>query len=41
MTVDKQKDLKPLPKLGSDEAAEKFVAEADLTKFDLSGGVHA
>ena len=26
-----------LPKLGSDDAAEKFVAESDLTDFDLSG----
>ena len=27
----------PLPSLASDEAAETFVAEADLTKYDLSG----
>ena len=27
----------PLPSLASDEAAEAFVAEADLTKYDLSG----
>lgn len=27
---------KPLPKLTSDEAAERFVTEADLTQFDLS-----
>ena len=26
-----------LPSLRSDEAAETFVAEADLTKYDLSG----
>ena len=26
-----------LPRLRSDEAAEKFVAESDLTDFDLSG----
>lgn len=26
-----------LPKLDSDEAAEEFVANADLTKYDLSG----
>ena len=26
-----------LPELQSDEAAETFVAEADLTQFDLSG----
>lgn len=28
----------PLPEFESDEAAMKFVAEADLTDFDLSGG---
>jgi predicted DNA binding CopG/RHH family protein len=28
---------KPLPTLLSDEEAEKFVAEADLTDYDLSG----
>jgi predicted DNA binding CopG/RHH family protein len=28
---------KKLPRLTSDEAAEKFVAESDLTDFDLSG----
>jgi predicted DNA binding CopG/RHH family protein len=27
---------KPLPKLTSDRAAEKFIAEANLTDFDLS-----
>lgn len=27
---------KPLPKLTSDNAAEAFVAEADLTQFDLT-----
>ena len=27
---------KPLPKLTSDDAAEAFVADADLTQFDLS-----
>ena len=27
----------PLPTLISDEAAEKFVAEADLAEYDLSG----
>ena len=27
---------KPLPKLASDVAAERFVAEADLTDYDLS-----
>ena len=28
---------KPLPTLETDEAAERFVAEADLTDYDLSG----
>jgi predicted DNA binding CopG/RHH family protein len=28
---------KKLPKLKSDKAAEKFVSDADLTEFDLSG----
>ncbi len=28
---------KPLPDLTTDDAAERFVAEADLTKYDLSG----
>lgn len=28
---------KPLPELRTDEEAEKFVAEADLTEYDLSG----
>jgi predicted DNA binding CopG/RHH family protein len=28
---------KPLPSLPSDEAAEAFVAEANLTDYDLSG----
>ena len=27
---------KPLPKLTSDDAAERFVTDADLTQFDLS-----
>jgi predicted DNA binding CopG/RHH family protein len=30
---------KPLPVLATDDAAETFVAEADLTQFDLSGMV--
>ncbi len=29
--------MKKLPKLKTDKAAEKFIAEADLTEFDLSG----
>jgi predicted DNA binding CopG/RHH family protein len=29
--------LKPMPSLQSDEAAEAFVAEADLTDYDFSG----
>ena len=28
---------KPMPSLGSDEAAEEFIASADLTEYDLSG----
>ena len=28
---------KPLPQLKTDEEAERFVAEADLTEYDLSG----
>ncbi len=28
---------KPMPSLPSDEAAEAFVADADLTEYDLSG----
>ena len=28
---------KPLPALETDEEAERFVAEADLTDYDLSG----
>jgi predicted DNA binding CopG/RHH family protein len=31
------KPLKPMPPLNSDEEAERFVAEADLTEYDLSG----
>lgn len=30
------KKLKKLPRLKSDEAAERFVADADLTDYDLS-----
>lgn len=29
--------LKPLPELSSDEDAERFVEEANLTEYDLSG----
>lgn len=28
---------KPMPSLGSDAAAERFVATADLSQYDLSG----
>jgi predicted DNA binding CopG/RHH family protein len=28
---------KPLPKLTTDDEAERFVVEADLTAYDLSG----
>lgn len=31
------KDLKQLPPLLSDEEAERFTEEADLTEYDLSG----
>jgi uncharacterized protein YegP (UPF0339 family) len=30
------KSLKPLPRFSSDQEAEDFVANADLTEFDLS-----
>ena len=33
----KQNDKKPLPVLQTDEDAERFVDEADLTEYDLSG----
>ena len=29
---------KPLPRFATDEEAERFVAEADLTQYDLTGG---
>ena len=32
------KKLKRLPKLRSDAEAENFVANSDLTQYDLSGG---
>lgn len=32
-----KEDLKPLPVLRTDEEAERFVDEADLTEYDLSG----
>jgi len=35
----KKPKLKKLPALKTDEAAEQFVATADLTKYDLSGMV--
>jgi predicted DNA binding CopG/RHH family protein len=34
---DSKKELKPLPVLRTDEEAERFVEEADLTEYDLSG----
>ena len=34
---EEEKSLKPIPPLESDEAAEKFVEEADLSEYDLSG----
>ena len=33
-----KKKLKKLPKLKSDKEAEAFVANSDLTEYDLSGG---
>ena len=33
-----KKKLKKLPKLRSDQEAEEFVANSDLTEYDLSGG---
>lgn len=39
MPTNKPTDKKqPLPRFESDEAAEKFVEEADLSEYDLSGG---
>jgi predicted DNA binding CopG/RHH family protein len=35
---DKKRKLKPLPTFRTDEEAERFVDEADLTEYDLSGG---
>lgn len=32
-----KKSLKPLPRLESDEEAERFVDTADLSQYDLSG----
>ena len=29
--------MKPLPVLSSDEEAERFVADSDLSEYDLSG----
>jgi len=29
--------LRPLPRLNSDEEARRFVAEADLTEYEVSG----
>ena len=34
--MSKKKNLKPIPELESDEAAERFVDEADLSEYDLS-----
>lgn len=33
-----KKDKKPLPEFKTDEEAEQFIDEADLTDYDLSGG---
>ncbi|WP_162725237.1 MULTISPECIES: CopG family antitoxin [unclassified Rhizobium] len=32
------KSPKPLPRFSTDQQAEDFVADADLTEFDLSSG---
>jgi predicted DNA binding CopG/RHH family protein len=32
-----RKKLEPVPRFESDEEAERFVDEADLSKYDLSG----
>jgi predicted DNA binding CopG/RHH family protein len=32
-----EKTLKPLPSFKSDDEAERFVDQADLTQYDLSG----
>ena len=32
-----RKKTKPMPSLRSDDEAEQFVAEADLSEYDLSG----
>jgi predicted DNA binding CopG/RHH family protein len=36
--TDATKRRKPLPHFATDEEAERFVAEADLTQYDLTGG---
>lgn len=35
--MSERKKLKPFPTFESDEAAERFVAEADLSEYDFSG----
>ena len=37
MNADDRKTLKPFPHFASDEEAERFVDEADLSEYDLSG----
>lgn len=32
-----EKQLKPFPTFGTDEEAERFVDQADLSEYDLSG----
>ena len=39
MSDDKTKDLKPLPVHLTDEEAQVFADQADLSEYDLSGGV--
>ena len=36
--TDAARRRKPLPHFATDEEAERFVAEADLTDYDLTGG---
>jgi CopG antitoxin of type II toxin-antitoxin system len=37
MTMSASEGRKPLPRLETDEDAARFVDEADLTDYDLSG----
>lgn len=37
MSDKKDKELKPFPRFGTDEEAERFVETADLSEYDFSG----